>query len=347
MDRKNELNDVPGLDLPALHSYLDGALLPGTRTGPLRAELISGGRSNLTYVLSDGHQDWVLRRPPLGHALETAHDMGREVRVLRALQGTAVPVPRVLAFCADTEVLGAPFYVMERVEGTVLRDHAGLAALTEAQTRQLGYRLLDILAALHSVEPGAVGLADFGKPDGYLERQLRRWAKQLAASHTREVSGIHALADRLAASLPVTQRGAVVHGDYRLDNAIVSAEVSEDVRAVLDWEMATLGDPLADFGMFCMYNDGWEGLDNPVLASPSRYPGFPGRSELAERYAAQTGLTLGRLDWYVAFAFYKTAVVLEGIHCRYLQGRTVGPGFEKLGALVPELVARGLAALPR
>ena len=314
------------------------------QVGPLRASLLAGGRSNLTYTITDGARRWVLRRPPLGHVLATAHDMRREYRVMRALAPTAVPVPCPVFEHADPDVLGAPFYVMELVEGTIYRTAADLARLDAAGARRLGYAFVDSLAALHLVDPAAVGLADFGRPEGYLGRQVARWTKQLASSRSREVPGFDDLAARLVDDVPTTQRASIVHGDFRLDNAIVAADDPGRVSAVLDWEMATLGDPLADLALFGLYWEGWGGLDNPVAATPAQH-GFPSAAALRRRYADRTGLDLGDDAWYTAFACFKFAVICEGIHYRHVQGLTVGDGFEQIGALVPELVRRGLAAL--
>jgi aminoglycoside phosphotransferase (APT) family kinase protein len=312
--------------------------------GPLRASLLSGGRSNLTYALTDGPRRWVLRRPPLGHVLATAHDMRREYRVMRALAPTPVPVPRMVLEHAEPDVLGAPFYVMELVEGVVYRTADDLARLDGDGARRLGYAFLDSLAALHVVDPATVGLADFGRPDGYLARQVGRWTKQLASSRSREVPGFDDLAARLTDDVPVTQRASIVHGDYRLDNAIASADDPGHLRAVLDWEMATLGDPLADLALFSLYWEGWGGMDNPVAATPAEH-GFPSSAELTRRYAEHTGFDLSDNAWYTAFACFKFAVICEGIHYRYVQGLTVGEGFDRIGTLVPEIVRRGVAAL--
>ena len=316
----------------------------GVDTGPLHASLLSGGRSNLTYTLTDGTTTWVLRRPPLGHVLATAHDMRREYRVMGALASTPVPVPRMVLEHAEQDVLGAPFYVMEFVEGTVYRSDADLSRFDADEARRLGYALVDGLAALHLVDPAAVGLADFGRPDGYLPRQVHRWTTQLASSRSREVPGFDELAAGLADGMPATQRTSIVHGDYRLDNAVIAADDPGHVLALLDWEMSTLGDPLADLALFTLYWAGWGGRDNPVAATPGAH-GFPSAAELTRRYGERTGLDLTDDAWYAAFACFKLAVILEGIHYRHVQGLTVGEGFDQIGALVPEIVQRGVAAL--
>jgi aminoglycoside phosphotransferase (APT) family kinase protein len=338
--------DPPGLPLGRLAQYL-AEQGPGIWNGPLSAQLIAGGRSNLTYtvfgVRGGAAAAWVLRRPPLGHVLATAHDMAREYRVIRALAQTAVPVPQAYLLCQDSDVIGAPFYLMERVEGSVYRDGSQTAHLTPDRARTISWALVDVLADLHEVDPADVGLADFGRPEGYLDRQVSRWGTQLAASRSRQVPGIDALHRALGEAVPRSQRATIVHGDYRLDNAIVDG--ADRIAAVLDWEMATLGDPLADLGLLCVY---WTGLPAVGGALPSAVDaarGFPGHEELVERYALRSALDVAALPWYIAFGYFKLAVIAEGIHYRYLQGQTVGAGFERMGALVPGLVRRGLDTL--
>ena len=333
--------DSPGLDLAALRQYLDREH-PGLVSGPLTADVVQGGRSNLTYIVTDGSGRWVVRRPPLGHVLPTAHDMGREYRVISALGGTAVPVPGALSHCADTEVLGAPFYVMEYVAGIPYRTEDELRALGEQRTRAIALSMVDTLVDLHAVDPSAVGLADFGKPDGFLERQLRRWHKQLDGSRSRDVPGIDQLHDRLRVKLPESPTPAVVHGDYRMDNLLLDS--SDRITAVLDWEMSTLGDPLTDLALLVAYAERAT-LDIEVVSNVSGAPGYPGTDEVVERYAARSGRDVSALDWYIGFAFFKLAVILEGIHYRFSQGQTVGEGFDRIGAAVFPLVERGNAVL--
>lgn len=335
---------TPGLEPAALESHLNRSV-PGTLTGPLTARLVAGGKSNLTYVLGDGHSEWVLRRPPLGHVLETAHDMGREYRVMAALDGTDVPVPHMVTLCTDPGVLGAPFYVMSFVEGTIYRTEQQLAEVAPAAAERLADDLVDVLARLHAIDPAAVGLGDLGRPDGYLERQVRRWGKQLAGSRSREVPGLDALGGRLADSVPVSRRSGLVHGDYKLDNVVVAPGESGIV-AVLDWEMATLGDPLMDLVNVVGW---WDGIRDttgtPTSAAPSDQPSFPPSSRLLERYAAATGADLDALPWYTGLFCYKLAAIFEGIYFRETQGLTVGEGFDELAGLGPALATRGHQAL--
>ncbi|MFJ9812241.1 phosphotransferase family protein [Streptomyces sp. NPDC101158] len=331
----------PGLDLDRLRAHLDRER-PGLVTGPLEARLIEGGRSNLTYAVTDGTGRWVVRRPPLGHVLATAHDMKREHRVISALHATPVPVPGVVTLCEDESVLGAPFYVMEFVEGTPYRSAAELAPLGPERTRAAVLGLVDTLVDLHSVDPAAAGLDDFGRPEGFLDRQLRRWGKQLAASRGRDLPGIDELHAALGRSLPVSPAATVVHGDYRLDNVLIGTD--DRIRAVLDWEMSTLGDPLTDLGLLVMYSTPLD-LPNSPISTTATAAGHPSSAELIERYAARSGRDTGALAWYTAFAWFKLAVILEGIHYRYTLGQTVGAGFDRIGELVPVFIDHGLTTL--
>ncbi|AXI76751.1 phosphotransferase family protein [Peterkaempfera bronchialis] len=333
----------PGLDLDRLHAQLAHAR-PGLAAGPLSARLIAGGKSNLTYTVTDGTSRWVLRRPPLGHVLATAHDMAREYRVISALADTAVPVPATYLLCEDPDVLGAPFYLMEEVHGTVYRTAEQTAGLGADRARTISARLVDVLAELHAVDPAEVGLADFGRPDGFMARQVERWRRQFEASRSREIKGMDELYGRLRGSVPEAQRVAVVHGDYRLDNAILDPD--DRVTAVLDWEMATLGDPLADLGLMRVYWEISRDLpQNPVSSAVSADAGFPAMAELVARYAERSGLDTSPLPWYTAFARYKLAIIAEGIHYRYTQGKTVGGGFSHLGVMVEPLVTAALDSL--
>ncbi|MFF3896711.1 phosphotransferase family protein [Streptomyces sp. NPDC001812] len=332
----------PGLDLDRLSALLERER-PGLVNGPLSGRLIEGGRSNLTYALSDGTARWVVRRPPLGHVLATAHDMRREYRVVSALHPTAVPVPRTELLCEDEEVLGAPFYVMEFVDGVPYRTADQLVPLGPERTRRAVLGLVDTLVDLHAVDPGEVGLSDFGRPEGFLDRQLRRWGKQLDASRDRELAGIDELHAALGRKLPRSPAPAVVHGDYRLDNVLIG-EDDDEIKAILDWEMSTLGDPLTDLGLLVMYSMPLAMPDSPV-STTAEAPGHPAPAELIERYAARSGRDVRAVSWYTAFAWFKLAVILEGIHYRYTLGRTVGRGFDRIGDLVPVFIEHGLTTL--
>ncbi|MEU6531880.1 phosphotransferase family protein [Streptomyces sp. NPDC046928] len=331
----------PGLDLDRLRGLLEREL-PGLAQGPLTGRLIEGGRSNLTYTVSDGTSRWVVRRPPLGHVLATAHDMRREHRVISALHPTSVPVPRPLLLCEDEEVLGAPFYLMEFVEGTPYRTADQLAPLGPQRTRDAVLSLVDTLVGLHAVDPASVGLEDFGRPEGFLDRQLRRWGKQLDASRNRDLAGIDELHATLGRRLPDSPAPTVIHGDYRLDNVLIGPD--DRIKAILDWEMSTLGDPLTDLGLLVMYSMPLGTPDSPV-STTAEAAGHPAPAELIQRYAERSGRDVSAVSWYTAFAWFKLAVILEGIHYRYTLGQTVGRGFDRIGDLVPVFIQHGLTTL--
>ena len=338
---------VPGIDLERLAPWFREHVAP---VGALSATIIGHGRSNLTYRLDSDGQAWVLRRPPLSHVQPTAHDMQREFRVISALAETPVPVPRTYALCNEPDVIGAPFYVMEYVQGLVPVDKDEVARRFDEDHRHtLGEELIDTLAALHTVEPESVGLGDFGRPQGYIERQVRRFTEQLERVKTRELPELEELARRLGNNLPPERGAAIVHGDYRLDNSIVSDD--GHIAAVLDWEMSTLGDPLADLGILRMY---WRdrGGDPSLAATVGSQgvitlPGFPTWQEAAARYEAKTGRDLSGLDFYIVLAHFKLAVILENMHARFKAGGTVGPGFELIGNQVIVLARSGLAVAER
>jgi aminoglycoside phosphotransferase (APT) family kinase protein len=331
----------PGLDLARLTPWFATSVPGGARD--LAARLIAGGRSNLTYEVTDGEGAWIVRRPPLGHVLATAHDMGREYRVMSALRDTDVPVPATYALCLDEGVLGAPFYVMERVAGTPYRHAAELVPLGAERTRAISAGLVDTLATLHEVEAGAVGLAGFGRPEGFLARQVRRWRRQLDASHSRDLPDADELHARLAADVPAESAPGIVHGDYRLDNVLTDDH--DRVAAVVDWEMATLGDPLTDLALLVVSQRLGARSGAAAVASAASAPGFLTEDEIVERYARRSARDLSRFGFYLGLASYKLAAILEGIHYRHLHGLTVGPGFEQIGEAVPPLLAAGLRAL--
>jgi aminoglycoside phosphotransferase (APT) family kinase protein len=309
----------PGIDAAGVTAWFQ-AEVPGARP-PLRFERLPGGRSNLTYRVRDAAGgDFVLRRPPLHGVLPSAHDMAREHRIIAALAGTEVPVPAALGLCEDPATSGAPFYVMAYVEGTVPRDEATVAAAFDPPARAAAAdSLVDALVALHRVDPDAVGLGRLGRREGYLERQLRRWQRQLEQSRTRELPALDEVHRRLAASVPAQVGPArVVHGDYRLDNVILSP--AGRVLAVLDWGLCTLGDPLADLGLLLVYWAEPGDAALPLGTAPTRLPGFPPRAALTARYAARSGRAVDELDYYLAFGYWKLAVILEGVHARYAAG---------------------------
>jgi len=310
---------VPGIDVPAVTSWLEQHVRGAH--GPFRFDAIAGGHSNLTYLVTgaDGGR-CVLRRPPLGHRLASAHDMGREHRIIHALQTSAVPVAPALGYCDDAAVNDAPFYVMGFVEGHVLRDRATAEAMLAVDARrEASESIVDTLVAIHDVDLDAVGLDDLGKHDGYVARQLKRWYGQWNAQKTRELGAVDTVHDELSRRIPEQGPATIVHGDYRLDNCMVGDDGR--VVAVLDWEICTLGDPMADVGLLQVY---WTGPSDVASAgwsgSATTAPGFLERADLADRYAKVSGRDLSTLPFYVAFAYWKLACILEGVYARYLGG---------------------------
>jgi aminoglycoside phosphotransferase (APT) family kinase protein len=332
---------VPGLDLERLARWLATAVPAAGRVRSAR--LLAGGKSNLTYEISDGVTSWVLRRPPLGHVLATAHDMAREYRVMSALAGTGVPVPATYAHCRDETVLGAPFYVMQKITGTPFRSAAELEPLGAARVRTISARLVDTLSSLHQVDPAAVGLADFGRAGGFLARQVRRWTAQLEASLTRPLPAAEELRRLLVASLPAESATGIVHGDYRLDNVLFDGD--DRPAAVLDWEMATLGDPVTDLALLIVYRRVGDLPATGVIPDACAAPGFLTEDEIIQRYVGRGGRDPRGLGCYLGLASYKLAAILEGIHYRYLHGQTVGPGFDNAGELTEPLLDAGIAWL--
>jgi aminoglycoside phosphotransferase (APT) family kinase protein len=327
--------------VPRLAAYIANSAI-AHRFGPLQTgTLMVGGRSNLTYEISDGNQRAVLRRQPLGHVLPTAHDMEREYRVLSALQSTDVPVPRPLLFCADPSVIGSPFYIMERVDGDILHTEEDSQRLTPEQTGDCSRLMAAALVSVHRVNPVRCGLGSLGHPDGYMARQLRRWIGQWRLAKTRDIPAIDRLFERLGRVVPQSTRGTLVHGDMRIDNAVMTLSPdSAELRALLDWEMSTLGDPLADLAMLMMY---WCPSDVPPVIDVQRVtaaPGFWSAEHLAEEYARLSGNPLHDMDFYIVFAHLKLAIIAESVHARFLAGETVGDGYSAIGPTVPVLVER-------
>ena len=311
----------------------------------LSAELVSGGKSNLTFELASPAGRLILRRPPTGNLLPSAHDMGREARIQRALAPTPVPVAPIVLEDGG-ELIGVPFYVMEKVPGHVIRDALPDGYATTPDERQLlAYTLVDTLAALHAVDPDAVGLSDYGHPAGFLQRQLRRWGGQWAASRTTEVPAVEELGRRLARSRPATSAHTIVHGDFRLDNCLTDQTDPGRIAAVLDWELSTLGDPLTDLGMLIFF---WRGPGEPstsLTPGVTHLPGFPDRAEVIDRYAARTGADLSQIAYYEAFAHYKFAIIAQGIAARVQAGSMGGQDFGDLDDEVRHVAAGGLQRL--
>jgi aminoglycoside phosphotransferase (APT) family kinase protein len=302
------------------------AHLPHLRT-PLTFTLIAGGRSNLTYRVDDADgRAWALRRPPLHHVLPTAHDMSREYRLIDALGPAGIPVPGTVGLCTDESVNERPFYVMEFVEGHILRSAPeATAAFDEATRRGVGDHMADTLAALHDVDPDAVGLGDLGRHEGYIERQLKRWREQYDQMQVEGVDHgglVEWVGDALAQRIPKQQRTSVVHGDYRMDNVVLADDGS--VRAILDWEICTLGDPLADLGLLMVY---WAEPDDSMAVlglSPTTAPGFATRSQVLDRYGSVSDLDISGVGYYTAFGYWKLACILQGVYARYVAGAGAG-----------------------
>jgi aminoglycoside phosphotransferase (APT) family kinase protein len=316
--------------MEALETFLDEA---GVGHGRVTLTPIGDGHSNLTYALRRGAERFVLRRPPHGPLPPSAHDVLREARLLAALGPTTIPVPEVLAVCDRDAVIGAPFYVTTFVDGHVFGGGRVPPPLDGRGARsQIAERLIDVAAELHALGPGTPGLDRFGRGDGYLERQVRRFGDQLARNATRPLPQLEDVADWLATNLPQTTEVTLVHGDFRLGNVMFAPQRPLRVVAVLDWEMATVGDPLADLGYLTAT---WADPDDPPnpmldLSAATRLPGFPDRATLARRYAERTGRDLSQLRWYQTLALWKSAIFLEGSYRRFRTGMTDDPFFAAL-----------------
>ncbi len=340
------MGDVQGIDQDAVEAwYL--ANVEGTET-PLSFDLIAGGHSNLTFAVTDAAgRKTVLRRPPLGQVLASAHDMGREHKIIAALADTEIPVAATYGYEPGSDVNGAPFYVMDHVDGHVLRDLASAEKLSPAARTHAGHSLVDVMAAIHAVDPDAVGLGDLGRKEGYIERQLKRWYGQWNKSKTRDLPEVDAVHDALLANIPEQGPAAIVHGDYRLDNCMVDDD--GNVIAVLDWELCTLGDPMADLGLLMVY---WSepGDHTPTLGAPTLAEGMISRAEAVERYAASSGRDVSNIDFYTAFGYWKLACIVEGVYARYVggsMGARDGNDFDHFARQVEAMAAQAAAALGR
>lgn len=336
----------PGIDATALDPWLADHV---GLTPPCSYALITGGHSNLTFKVTDATgRAVVLRRPPLGSILATAHDMAREHRVITAAGKTAVPVPRTLALCEDESVNGAPFYVMTYVEGVVLHDDevAEVEYPDPAVRMTLGLDVADVLAALHVADPDRIGLGDLGRREDYVGRQLRRWKKQWDASQQRDIPDMDRAFELLTEHLPEQRYQTVVHGDYRLGNML--ATPAGAVAAVLDWELCTLGDPLADLGYLLntWAEAGEEALEG-VGRAPTMIGGFPNRAELTARYAERSGVDPTGIEYYRAFQYWRLGAIIEGVYARYVHGAMGEPpdDLDEMAGRVPALAAQALELL--
>jgi aminoglycoside phosphotransferase (APT) family kinase protein len=336
-----------GIDRERLEPWLADHV--GGAKPPFSFDRIAGGRSNLTYRVGDaGEGRWILRRPPMGATLGSAHDMGREHRILSALAPAGLPVPTPIALCEDEGVTGAVFYVMEFVDGLVLRDEDEVAAaFDEDGRREIGFALVDTLVDLHAVDPGSVGLGELARHDGYAERQLKRWKRQWDASKTRDLDAMEEAHERLSARVPPQAGTSLVHGDYRLDNVILAR--SGEVAAIVDWELCTLGDPLADLGLLMVYWAEQRDKVVPLTRAPTLAPGFPSREELSARYAERSGRDISQLDFFVALGYWKLAAILEGVYARYSAGAygQTTDEFRSFGEIVEQLAGAALDAVQR
>jgi aminoglycoside phosphotransferase (APT) family kinase protein len=335
-------DSAPLIDAESLAAYLDSQ---GLGSGPLRFERIGEGHSNITYLLRRGTARFVLRRPPRPPLPPSAHDMLREARLLSALERTPARTPRVLAACADESVLGVPFYVMEEVEGVVVTTALPAALDNPEGRRQVGLELVDALVEVHAVDPIAVGLEGFGKPTGYLERQLRRFGGLWAHNKTRELAVVRQVGAWLAANMPESPPATIVHGDYRLGNVMLATESPAQLVAIFDWELATIGDPLADLGYLTVT---WVQPDDPEdtmfssLSAVTRQEGFPTREELIARYEEASGRSMSSLNWYQALALWKAAVFMEGNYKRFIGGASDDGFLAILDEGVPALAERAM-----
>ena len=305
---------VEGIDGDRVTEWLDGRI--DGLSPPLEFALIAGGHSNLTYRFTDQRgAAYVLRRPPLGHILESAHDMGREHRIVSSLAGTGVPVPRTHGLCEDKDVNGQPFYVMQFVEGVVPHDPEAAAAIPEAERHSAGEHVIDVLATLHLVDPDHVGLGNLARKEAYLERQLKRWTRQWEATKTHEIPEMEESARLLQEDMPEQVGAAIVHGDYRIGNMMLR---DGRMAALLDWELCTLGDPLADLGYLL---NNWSQPGEPGAdANPTGVGGFPGRERICEAYQGRTGRDVSRIDYYRAFSHWRLGAITQGVYKRYLVG---------------------------
>ena len=327
---------VKGIELPAVTDWLE-AQLPDFPP-PYQFELVAAGGSNLTCRVTAGKGDhFALRRPPERARIATAHDMQREYRIMHALRDSAVPVPRMLAYCENTDITGAEFYCMEWVTGLALRDQDSCAGMSGADCQRATESLLDAQVAFHQIDLQAVGLSDIAQHEGYLQRQLRRWKKQVETARTRDLPLFDELHEQLSGSLPETILApGLAHGDYRFDNCILGADYR--VCAVLDWELCTIGDPLADFIWSLNY---WA---NPgeeltwLLSPPTWHGAFPRRETVAELYSERSGVSLDHMAWYTAFSWWKQAAIVEGVYARLQQGASGGMQVQSLAAVGQRVV---------
>jgi aminoglycoside phosphotransferase (APT) family kinase protein len=342
-DRATAVRAGEELNLEALGAYLR-AHFPDER-GPLDVKQFPSGHSNLTYSIQFGSREFVLRRPPFGSKVKSAHDMGREVRVLSKLHAVYSQAPQVLLYCDDETVLGAPFYLMKPIHGVIIRRNPPASLEFRAETaRRLSESFVDNLARLHSLDYQSIGLGDLGKPEGYLERQVRGWTERYYGSRTHEFPEVERIVSWMKEHMPSTSGAALVHNDYKYDNLVLDPSDITKIIGVLDWEMCTIGDPLTDLGTALAY---WIDADDPeplqkIRWGPTTHPGSMTRAQLVERYAQKTGRNVSHMDFYVVFARFKVAVIVQQIYYRYHQGLTKDERFAAMPAVVECLLRASL-----
>ncbi len=332
------------VDEPSLRNYLKETLGEADR---YRVAHLEAGHSNETLEVRWGEHDLVLRRPPAGETADTAHDVLREYRVISALRDTDVPVPTPVAACDDPSVIGKEFYLMDRLDGTVVRDEEPERFGSPNRRRQLAEELIDTLAAIHTVDYEAVGLGDFGRPDGFLERQIERWGRQFEWAHettrsVREVPHVDEIESWLEANVPNSHERALVHGDYKLDNVMYAPSEKPELIAVMDWELGTIGDPLRDVGWFLCFWDS-DPLVEALMPAFLDRSGYPHRSALLDRYERQSGIEVVDVEFYVVLGLYMLTAVCEMFYARYLDGNSDDPLYPKMEAVVPDIARRGKA----
>lgn len=346
-DHSRAIREGEELNLAQLETYLRSHFLDAD--GPLVVRQFPAGHSNLTYSVNLGSREMVLRRPPFGSKVKSAHDMGREYHVLSMLHN-AYPAPTPLLYCTDETVIGASFYVMERVRGVILRRQLPQGLTLDTETaRRLSESFIDNLAALHNLDYNALGLGDLGKPVGYLERQVKGWIERYHGSKTEELPEVERITDWLARNMPALGDASLIHNDYKYDNMILAEDDITHIKAVLDWEMCTLGDPLSDLGTALAY---WVNADDPpevqmIGWGPTGIPGSLTRAQIAQRYAEKTGRDTSHIVFYYVFALFKVAVIIQQIYFRYYHGLTKDQRFATLGNVAKLLLRVGLGAANR
>lgn len=345
IDKATTIRKGEELNLPELEAYLLESLPQAS--GTLVVEQFPGGASNLTYLLKLGNQQLVLRRPPFGTNVKTAHDMGREYKVLSALSQSYGKAPTPLLHCDDENIIGAPFYVMERVQGIILRSNKGRASeLDENTIAGIARALTETMSELHTLDYKGIGLGELGKPEGYVERQVIGWTKRYFKSQTESIPEAEKAAKWLNDNLPTSKEASLIHNDFKHDNVVLDRNDLTKISAILDWEMCTLGDPLMDLGTTLAY---WSNPEDPDFfkMNPSALPGNPTRDELMQMYAQSSGRDVSNMVFYFAYGLFKLAVILQQIYYRYKKGFTKDPRFAHMNVLVRSLCEMAVLAIEK